>query len=210
MRQTLRIRLVEQLLEAPCEKLPGVAEFFAEELPPSESREPPSEPEPVSAPPPGAARPLAATVEGDPASGRFCIRVVPAGDGVQTSSPETNLSDLDPESRTMAAKLMQLLTALDPEEHLRKAQPLKVFMLRFRHDRSRSQIAVTCGCSESLVAKRLSAIRASVPWQPRQLRELSTYVEAMESAVSDSRARKIYRKGAVYGDEEEGEEAGNQ
>jgi hypothetical protein len=201
--QTLRAMLVEQLLEAPVEKLPGVAEFFAEVLPPPRSRGPPPESEPVSAEPPGPAQPLAATLEGDPASGFFCIRVAPVNGGIQAPAPAPQGPDLDPKSRTMAAKLMQLLTALDPDKHLRKAQPLKVFMLRFRHDRSRSQIAVTCKCSESLVAKRLSAILASVPWQPRQLREISAYVEAMEHAVSDSRARKIYRKGAVYGDEEE-------
>lgn len=206
MRETLRARLVQQLREAPPEKLPGVAEFFAEELPPPRSRAPPSEPEPASAPPPGPASPLAATIEGDPASGCFCIRVAPANGGVQAPAPAPNGPDLDPESLTMAAKLMQLLTALDPDKRLRKAQPFKVFMLRYRHDRSRSQIAVACECSESLVAKRLSAIRASVPWQPRQLREISAYVEAMEATLSDSRARRIYRKGAVYGDEEEGED----
>ena len=68
----------------------------------------------------------------------------------------------------MAAKLLQLLTALDPDKRLRKAQPLKVFLLRFRQDFSRSQTAITCECSESLVAKRLSAILARLPWQPRQ------------------------------------------
>jgi hypothetical protein len=195
--------LVQQLLEAPSEKLPGVAEFFAEELPPPRSRAPPPESEPASAQPPGPAGPFAATLEGDPASGHFCIRVAPASGGIQTPTPSPPESD--PESRTMAAKLMQLLAALDPDERLRKAQPLKVFLLRFRQDLSRSQIAVTCKCSESLVAKRLRAILASVPWHPRQLRALSAYVEAMEDAVSDSRARRIYRKGAVYGDEHDDE-----
>jgi hypothetical protein len=38
------------------------------------------------------------------------------------------------------------------------------------------------------------------------------HVEAMEEAVSDSRARRIYRKGAVYGwkEEDEGSERGSE
>jgi hypothetical protein len=188
---------VQQLLEAPPEKLPAVAGFFAAELPPPRSRAPPPESEPASA------RPLAATLEGDPATGHFCIRVAPANGGSQTPTP--NPPESDPKSLSMAAKVFELLTALDPDKRLRKAPPIKVFLLRFRQDLSRSQIAVTCGCSESLVAKRLSAILARLPWQPRQLRELSASVQAMEDTLSDSRARRIWRKSAVYGDEHDDE-----
>jgi hypothetical protein len=95
-----------------------------------------------------------------------------------------------------------LLTALDPEKRLRKAPPIKVFLLRFRQNLSRSAIAAVCRCSDSLVAIRLRAIEARLPWHPQQLRELSGQVEAMEDAVSDWRARRIYRKGAVSGHEE--------
>jgi hypothetical protein len=119
-------------------------------------------------------------------------------DGV-SQSDEPNLS--------MAVKVFELLTALDPDKRLRKAPLIKVFLLRFRQNRSRSAIADVCGCSESLVAIRLRAIEAKLPWHPRQLRELSAHVEAMEDAVSDSRARRIYRRGAVGGEEEGDEES---
>jgi hypothetical protein len=114
-------------------------------------------------------------------------------DGV-SQSDEPNLS--------MAVKVFELLTALDPDKRLRKAPLITVFLLRFRQNRSRSAIADVCGCSESLVAIRLRAIEARLPWHPRQLRELSAHVEAMEDAVSDSRARRIYRRGVVCGEEE--------
>jgi hypothetical protein len=91
---------------------------------------------------------------------------------------------------------------------LRKAPPIKVFLLRFRQNRSRSEIARICHCGKSLVALRLSTIQQRLPWKPQQLQELSSHVEAMQDAVSDSRARNIYRSGAIYGDESGGEESG--
>jgi hypothetical protein len=64
-----------------------------------------------------------------------------------------------------------------------------------------------CHCDKSLVALRLKTMQEKLPWQPQQLRALSAHVEAMQDALSDSRARSIYRKGAVYGDEEGDEES---
>ena len=107
----------------------------------------------------------------------------------------------------MAAKVFQLLTALSPDNRLRKAPPITVFLLRFRRNLSRSEIARICHCDKSLVALRLKTIQDKLPWHPQQLRELSAHVEAMQAAVSDSRARSIYRKGAVYGDEDDDRES---
>lgn len=112
-----------------------------------------------------------------------------------------------PANANLAAKVFQLLTALDPDNRLRKAPPIKVFLLRFRQNLSLSQIARICDCGKSLVALRLQAIREKLPWQPMQLREMSAQVEAMQDAVSDSRARSIYRKGAIYGGEAGDEES---
>jgi hypothetical protein len=106
-----------------------------------------------------------------------------------------------PAERGIAAKVFELLTALDPDQRLRKAPPIKVFLLHYREGLSRSQIARECGCDKSLVSLRLKAIKEKLSWEPRQLRELSAQVEAMDEALRNSRARRIYRKGAVYGDE---------
>jgi hypothetical protein len=122
------------------------------------------------------------------------------------TTPPREPPEPDQTERSIAAKVFELLTAIDPDKRLRKAPPIKVFLLRFRQNLSRSAIAGVCRCSDSLVAIRLRTIEARLPWHPQQLRELSGQVEAMEDAVSDSRARRIYRKGAVGGDEE-GDEA---
>ena len=118
-----------------------------------------------------------------------------AGQGAPFLSPEP-----DPRTRSLAARVFELLNALDPDNRLRRAPPIKVFLLRYRQNLSYGQIARSCGCARSLVALRLKAIQQKLPWRPQQLRELSAQVEAMQEALSDSRARRIYRKGAVHGD----------
>jgi hypothetical protein len=122
-----------------------------------------------------------------------------ANEAGQTRPPE--LSEPDEPILSLAAKVFELLTALDPDNRLRKAPPIKVFLLRFRQNLSGFEIARVCRCDKSLVALRLKTIRSKLPWQPRQLREMSAHVEAMQDAVTDSRARRIYRKGALSGDE---------
>jgi len=148
---------------------------------------------------------LNVAIEGDPASGRFCIRFVPAKEAGQAARPQT--TEPDQGTLSIAAKVFELLSALDPGKRLRKAPLITVFLLRFRQNLSRSAIARVCDCHKSLVALRLRTIQEKLPWQPRQLRELSEHVEAMQDAVSDSRARHIYRKGATYGDGD-GDDAG--
>ncbi len=103
----------------------------------------------------------------------------------------------------VAAKVFQLLSALDPDKRLRRAPPIKVFLLRYRENYSLADIARACGCAKSLVKLRLKTLREALPWKPQQLRELSAQVAAMQEALTDSRARNIYRKGAVHGDEDD-------
>jgi hypothetical protein len=119
----------------------------------------------------------------------------PANEAGQAAPPER--SQPDEPNLSLAAKVFELLTALDPGNRLRKAPPIKVFLLHFRQNVSRSQVARVCGCSRTLVAERLRSIREKLPWQPHQLRELSAHVEAMQDALTDARARRVYRKGAV-------------
>src|ERR1019366_4442961 len=90
--------------------------------------------------------------------------------GCQAAPPEP--SQPDEPNLSLAAKVFELLTALDPGNRLRKAPPIKVFLLHFRQNLSRSQIARVCGCSRTLVAERLRSIREKLPWQPHQLRDL--------------------------------------
>ena len=53
--------------------------------------------------------------------------------GLQTSPPPEP-SQPDEPNLSLAAKVFQLLTALDPDNRLRKAPPIKVFLLRFRQN----------------------------------------------------------------------------
>ena len=46
-------------------------------------------------------------------------------------------SQRDGPNLSMAVKVLELLSALDPDKRLRKAPLIKVFLLRFRQNRSR-------------------------------------------------------------------------
>jgi DNA-directed RNA polymerase specialized sigma24 family protein len=131
-------------------------------------------------------------------------RWLPAGEGSDSAAPEAQ--QVEEPNLSLAAKVLELLTALDPGNRLRKAPPIKVFLLRYRQNLSRAEIARICSCNKSLVGIRLKTIQEKLPWRPQQLRKLSAHVEAMQDAVSDSRAKRIYRKGAAYGDEDDGRE----
>jgi hypothetical protein len=163
----------------------------------------PTTPQPVCAHRACPAGAFKAAIEGDPTSGSFAIRVSPANEAGRAAMPEP--SQRDEPNLSLTAKVFQLLTALDPDNRLRKAPPIKVFLLRYRQNRSLSEIARTCDCGKSLVALRLKTLQEKLPWQPQQLRELSAHIEGMQDALSDSRARRIYRKGADYGEEEDRE-----
>ena len=109
-------------------------------------------------------------------------------------------AELDQQEQNIAAKVLELLTALDPKERLRKAPPIPVFNLYYLQGRQPAEIAEICDCDRTVVFDRLAAIRAKLPWTPQQLREMSSQFEAMEDALSDARARNIHRKSAALGD----------
>jgi hypothetical protein len=122
-----------------------------------------------------------------------------ANEAGQTRPPEP--SEPDEPILSLAAKVFELLTALDPDNRLRKAPPIKVFNLYYRRRLEPAEIARICKCHRSLIFDRLAAIQNKLPWTPQQLQDLSPQVEAMQHALSDSRAKDIHRKSAVYGDD---------
>jgi len=172
--------------------------------PPGPAVKPPAQPslaqELASVQIPRPASEFSVTVEDDPTRGGFCIRVAPASEGSQAGPPEP--ADAGPEALSNAAKLLKVLSALDPDNRLRKAPPIKVFNLYYRRRLAPAEIGRICHCHRSLIFRRLAAIRKNLPWTPQQLHELSPQVEAMQDALTDSQAAGIYRKGAVYGDED--------
>ena len=125
----------------------------------------------------------------------------PANEASQAALPEPPQPD-EP-NLSLAAKVFELLTALDPGNRLRKAPPIKVFNLYYRQRLGAAEIARKCNCNGSLIYDRLAAIQAKVPWTPQQLQDVSPHVEAMQESLTDSRAKGIYRKGAAYGGEDD-------
>jgi len=119
------------------------------------------------------------------------------------TSPPPEPAEFGPGDLSLAAKVFQLLTALDPDNRLRKAPPIKVFNLCYREGLGPAGIARRCHCHRSLIYDRLATMQKKLPWTPQQLWEVSPQVEAMEDAVRESRAKSIYRKGAVYGGEDD-------
>jgi hypothetical protein len=125
-------------------------------------------------------------------------------DAPRPAAPEPTMSE-DQAQLGIAAKVFQLLTALDPANRIRKAPPIKVFLLRFRRNLEPAEIARQCRCHRTLIFARLRQIEEKLPWKPHQLRELSSHVEAMQATLADSRARSIYRKDVAYGDNDDEE-----
>ncbi len=153
---------------------------------------------------PGRAGALSAAIEGDAATGHFRIHVAPTNE--EGWPPPRQPAEPDEGSLGIAAKVFELLSALDPGKRLRKAPPIRVFNLYYRQRLEPAEIARRCKCHRSLVFDRLAAIQNALPWTPRQLHELSPQVEALEQALSDSWASHICRKRAVCGEvRDEGE-----
>jgi hypothetical protein len=142
----------------------------------------------------------------------YCPPCLGAGSPAQGQKPPaagaTPAPEPDQENLSLAAKVLELLRALDPDNRLRKAPLIKVFNLHYQKGLPPAEIARLCHCNRSLVFNRLATIRKRVPWTIQQLQEVSPQVEAMQEALTDSRAKGIYRKGAASGDEgdDEGDE----
>jgi DNA-directed RNA polymerase specialized sigma24 family protein len=83
-------------------------------------------------------------------------------EAAETSRAEES-GDSEEPSLSLAAKVFELLTALDPDSRLRKAPPIKVFLLRFRQNLSRAEIGRICHCDKSLVGVRLKTIQDKLP-----------------------------------------------
>ena len=198
-------RLIERL-ERDLDKLAALIRFVEREpLPEGKGSLPSEGPAPLAqGQAPGVV--LTATLVGDPAARRFSLHCAPPGEPAQP--PAAQSAEWEAAARSDAAKVLQLLHAMDESWRCRKAHAGNVFWLRFEQNRSYAEIAHDCHCSKTLVIRRLQQIRAKLPWTPQRLREISPYVEAMDAALRDSRARNIYRKGAVYGEEQDAEDQG--
>ncbi len=101
----------------------------------------------------------------------------------------------------VARQTLALARALNSAQRFRKAPLYTVFLLYCAEELSADQIARRCGCARSVVFTRLKLLRQKLGRHPAELRQYSTHFERIEESLSDPRARNIYRKGAVYGDD---------
>ncbi len=106
----------------------------------------------------------------------------------------------------VAGQLFASIQNLESHNRWRKAPVLQVFRLYCLEGLPAEQVAKRCGCAKSLVVERLRQLRQKLGRNPAELRAYSSQFERLEDALSDSRARRIYRPSAL--DEPEDEEEG--
>ncbi len=95
-----------------------------------------------------------------------------------------------------------LFKALDSQEGLREAPVFTGLRLYYVERLSAERLAKRCRCSKATIINRLRIIHRKTGTNPNQLRAYSSQFESIEKSLSDPRAKRIYRKGAAYGDEE--------
>src|SRR5260221_3332211 len=105
----------------------------------------------------------------------------------------------------MLRKAILLAKAADTGQGSRKVTLYAVMRLYCFDCRSAREIARHCRCARSLVYARLAEMRKKLGREPAELRRYSGHFDTIQEALSDPRAKRVYRKGGVYGDEGSGE-----
>jgi hypothetical protein len=139
---------------------------------------------------------LAATVQLSPDG--TLVPLKPPGDlfAKFTPQPKASLSE------NAAVQVIALLRALAPKYKFRKAPLIDVFLLYCADSLSPAEIARHCKCTKGLIFIRLRLLKQKLGCHPSQLRQYSAYFQNIADSLSDSRARSIHRKTAIYGDED--------
>jgi len=102
----------------------------------------------------------------------------------------------------VARQTFALVKAFQDKSTTRKASLLTVFRFYCVDSLSAAEVARKCHCTPALIFIRLRALRALLGREPAELRQYSTHFQTIEESLSDPRARNIYRKGAIQGDDE--------
>jgi hypothetical protein len=106
-------------------------------------------------------------------------------------------------SEDVARKTLGLAKSLDAQTRYRKAPLYTVFLLYCQDGLTPDEIARKCGCARSIVFTRLDFLRKKLGGNLAALRQHSDHFERIENSLSDSRARRIYKSGALYGEDDE-------
>jgi hypothetical protein len=102
----------------------------------------------------------------------------------------------------VARKLFALAKALDSDPTFKKALPSSVLRLYCLEEFSPSKIARRLHCGRTLIFRRLRLLRQKLGRTLAELRALSSHFQKIEDSLTDSRARRINRSGAISGQED--------
>jgi hypothetical protein len=105
-----------------------------------------------------------------------------------------------PVPESVARQVFALVHELETDGRRLKAPIMRVFRLYCMDGLTAVNVARRCGCSKSLVLLRLKQLRTKLGRDPAELRQFSSHFEQIEASLSDPRAKRIYRKGALNGD----------
>jgi hypothetical protein len=136
------------------------------------------------------------------------IRLTDSGTLLALKTPGELLAKFTPEpagagSEDVARQTLALAKALDSQNHFRKAPLYTVFLLYCQEGLTADEIARECHCARSVVFTRLNFLRQKLGRNLLALRQHSEQFERIENSLSDSRARRIYRSGALHGEDDE-------
>lgn len=98
-----------------------------------------------------------------------------------------------------ALRLFALVRELDPAGAAGKAPLLQVFRLYCLEGLAAEGVARRCGCSKTLIIRRLGQLRRKLGRNPAELRAFAGQFEAIEKSVGEFRGRRLSRHSMLYG-----------
>ncbi len=101
----------------------------------------------------------------------------------------------------MIRNAIALVKAADSEQGARKVTLYMVTRLFCFDSLNPGRVARRCGCARSTIYERLAELHQKLGRDPAEFRPYASQFESMKNSLSDPRAKSIYRKGAIYGDE---------
>jgi len=101
----------------------------------------------------------------------------------------------------MLRNTMALVKEVDAGQGARKVSLYTVMRLYCVDCLTAAQIARKCGCARSLIYSRISELRERLKRDPAELRPHCAQFDNIDASLSDPRAKRVFRKGAVYGDD---------
>jgi len=139
-----------------------------------------------------------------------CVALTASGTLAPVVQPGELFAAFRPESAGLlteetARGAFELVRRLDVSERLKPPTLLTVFRLYCIEQLSAARIARMTGCAKSTVLERLKLLRQKTGVEPADFRPLSLHLARMEDALTDSRARRIHRRTAALGEEEDPE-----